>query len=118
MSKLREKIQNEVEPKGSIPLEVITLSAARLHKQRLLDFTLTELQKLDGAIEEFKRAPWAHCRRCETLVHPEVKGESLRHYQEIFCRNCQSKEPARASALPPKLTVVKKPAGQVQNAGF
>lgn len=118
MAHLREKIQNEVEPKGSVPLEVITLSAERFHKQRLSDLTLTELQKLDGAIEEFKCSSWAHCKRCESLVHPEVKSDSLRHYQEIFCRNCQSKETPRASALPPKLTVVKKPAGQIQGAGF
>lgn len=118
MAQLREKIQNEVEPRGAVPLEVISLPAERSHKQRLIDFTLMELQKLDSAIEEFKRSPWAHCRRCESLVHPEVKSDSLRRHQEVFCRNCQSKETPRASSLPPKLTVVKKPAGQILDAGF
>lgn len=117
MKALREKIQNEIEPKGAVPIEVITCCAQRLRKSRLSELTFQELVELDGSIEGYKLHPWAQCSRCPSLLHPEVKGYSMKHYQEALCRECRRKE-APHSTLPPILSAERKPTGQVQGAGF
>ncbi|MCG3117705.1 MAG: hypothetical protein LLH30_18705 [Candidatus Manganitrophus sp. SA1] len=117
---LREKIQKEVEPKGSVPMEVITLCSERFRKHRLSELTLGELQQLDRSIEDYKRSPWAHCSRCSSLLYPEAKSEAsgaIGHDPNTLCRECRKNESSR-STLPPMLTVERKPAGQIQGAGF
>ncbi|MBI3803579.1 MAG: hypothetical protein HY282_07425 [Nitrospirae bacterium] len=113
----RTKIQNEVEPRGPVPMDFINLQTGRLHKTRMSDLTLDELRNLERSIEEYKISPWERCSSCRGLLSPDVKGYSLKHFQKALCRECQKKEKG-ASNLPPQLSVVRKPTGQILDAGF
>lgn len=114
---LRLKIQNEVEPRGPVPMEVINIQTGRMRKSRMSELTLEELKDIERAIGEYKVSPWEHCVSCRSLLSPEVKGYSIQHFQKALCRDCQKLEKG-VSNLPPQRSVVRKAAGQVQGAGF